>query len=117
MSEDIKRDERQDVTTIASGAALSGVIGFKDHAGGGIIMPATWTAASLGFQVSAAPGGTFVALYDAAGDLVELTVAASQAFPLPDELFGFAYFKLWSQTAGVDVNQAADREIRVSLKS
>lgn len=51
------------------------------------------------------------------GDLVSLTVAANEVMPLPAELSGVRYVRLWSQTAGSAVVQEAERHIVVSLKS
>lgn len=51
------------------------------------------------------------------GGLVSLTVAANEVMPLPAELSGVRYVRLWSQTAGSAVVQEAERHIVVSLKS
>jgi hypothetical protein len=107
-------------TTIGNGTALSGAINSQLFPGGSIITPAAWTAASIGFKVCSTPDGTFVPLRDQIGALVQITgvvIDAAAAYPLPDELFGCLYFKLWSCTAaGVDTNQGADRVLTVVLK-
>ena len=113
------RNSRSVNATVLSGAAISGAIDNTWAAGGGFVTPATLTATTvIAFKVSSAFAGTYVPLYDKDGALVEVaaSVAAAGAYPLPDELFAFAYFKLWTEAAGVDVNQAADRAFVVTLK-
>jgi len=105
--------------TIANGAALSDVLCMDGHAGGVVIMPGTWTAASLGFKVCDTSGGTFVPLYDASGGLVQIqSPTASNAYVLPEELYGCRYVKLWSQNgSGTNTNQASARSLTVMMKS
>jgi hypothetical protein len=103
--------------TIASGAALSGELEFSPYDKLIIHMPAAWTAADIGFQVSNGSGGTFLPLYDAAGARVEYTPVVSTAALAPAGLAGAYWLKLWSQTGGVSVNQAAERTIEVTVKS
>ena len=74
---------------------------------------------SIGFKVAESQDGSFLALYDEDNSLVQaaVTLNAAQAYALPDRLFAWPYFKLWSQDAGVDVNQTAARSFVVLLKS
>jgi hypothetical protein len=104
--------------TIASGAAVSDYIDFRSWAGAIIQMPGTWTAASIGFQVSNTSGGTYYPLYDDAGDLVQIaSPAASKAYAIPAEVFGAAFVKIWSQDGSAsNTNQAAERSLVVTLK-
>lgn len=104
-------------TIILNGAALSNVMSFYEYAYGMLHMPSAWTAASIGFQVASELDGPFLPLYDEAGALVEVTVAVDQAFSLPVEVLSARYVKIWSETAGSGVNQAADRNIIVDMKS
>jgi hypothetical protein len=104
---------------IASGAALSGVIEMEQYAGGQVIIPAAWDAAAIAFKVCATPDGAFTPLRSQSGALVEITgivTNAAGAYPLPDELFGSLYVKLWSETSGSDTNQTAARSLVVTLK-
>jgi hypothetical protein len=105
--------------TIANGAATSDAFEMSNHAGGIVLMPAAWTAASIGFQVSDSPGGSYYPLYDADGSLVQIAgPAASQAHAVPAEVFGAAWVKLWSQDGSAnDENQTAERTLGVILKS
>jgi hypothetical protein len=105
--------------TIAINTAESNVINMSDYSGGQVITPAAWTSAPIAFKVCSTPDGTFVPLRTQAGALVEITnvvANAAAAYPLPDELFGALYFKLWSETAGSDTNQTAARSLVVTLK-
>ena len=103
--------------TIPAGAALSPAIDKTGLAGGSIQLPTAWTAASLAFKVSN-DGTAYVPLKDQLGNLVELTglpTAAGEGRSLPDDLWGFMSFKLWSETSGSDTNQAADRTFVLNL--
>lgn len=105
--------------TIANGAAVSDAFDMQRHAGGTVLMPAAWTAASIGFQVAATEAGTYYKLYDADGNLVQIvSPSASLAYAMPTELFGAAFVKLWSQDgSGNNTNQGAERAPIVILKS
>ena len=98
-------------------AALSGQFNLSKYSSGHLLMPAAITAAGLGFKFSDAVGGTYVALVDAAGD--EIEVAAAMAvdigYPIPAAAFGLSNVKLWSETAGSDVAQGADRSFVLLL--
>ena len=102
--------------TIASGAAESDAVRAHGFTFFYVHMPAAWTAASLGFEVSH-DGVTYAPLYDADGNLVEITPAVDKAYVLPAEVAAAHYLKLWSQTSGSGVNQAAAREIELVMKA
>jgi hypothetical protein len=72
----------------------------------------------MGFKVSDSIGGTFSPLRDESGAVVQISgiEAAAGWYKLPDALRGALYCKLWSQTAGVDTNQAAERSLVVVAK-
>jgi hypothetical protein len=99
--------------TIAQGAALSNAFTVLGYSQMVIIMPATWTAASIAFQVSN-EGSTpaYAPAYTAAGALIEITASADKAFVT--NTYGKT-MKLWSETSGVAVNQAAERVITILL--
>jgi hypothetical protein len=105
------------VVTILSGAALSDGVVFGTYSKGVIHMPAAWTAADIGFYVSSEADGIFQPLYDGANPVVIASPDADRVFPLPAALAGALYFMLWSNTAGADTNQGADRSITVELKA
>lgn len=105
--------------TIASGASVSDTFDFSTYAGGHIIMPATWTAASIGFKVCDTATGTFLPLYDKDAALVQISSpAVDKAYSLPADLFGAVFVQLFSQDgAGSATNQGGDRSVKIVLKS
>jgi hypothetical protein len=103
--------------TILSGGAESNPIGFAQYSGGILLVPSAWSAADIGFVVNTVPGGTFVPLTDD-GTQVEITgVVVDTAYVLPPEVFAATHIKLWSQSGGTGVNQAADRVLKLIMKS
>jgi hypothetical protein len=106
--------------TIAEDAAISEEFEFSVYDKLIVHMPAAWTAASIGFQVSDASGGMFLPLYDDDGGLVQIdSPAVSKSYNAPAALAGAMFIKLWSQNgSGVDTNQlSADRTMRINVKS
>jgi hypothetical protein len=102
--------------TIKSGTALSDLIDLRRYPNAGYTMPAAWTAASIAFKVSY-DGVNFFSLKNAAGTLIEhATPASGDARALPAEVASFYFVKLWSETGGTGVNQAADRVFLVGTK-
>ncbi len=103
--------------TIPNGTALSNTVDYRDFAFALLHMPAAWTAADIGFQVSSDPNGTFLPLYDALGVLVEIiSPAANQAHAIPVDVLASRFFKLWSQNVAVDANQGAERSLIIDMK-
>lgn len=118
MTGDMWRKSASVTVTIANGAALSDEVDFREMAGGVLHMPAVWTTAYIGFQVSPTSGGTFQPLYDdETGALVQLNPSASCSYSLPAKLYGARYVKLWSQNgSGTGANQGGARSIVVDFK-
>lgn len=103
--------------TIASGESLSGVIELRGCSLSKIIMPSTWTAANITFQISC-DGTTYADLYDENGNEITLSVAASRAYKLPIDLWcDVRWLKIRSGTGAVPVNQAADRILTLNMRS
>ncbi len=103
--------------TIKNGQALSDLIDLRRFPTGGYVMPAAWTAASIAFKVSY-DGVNFYPLKNAGGTLIEHTTPAiNEARALPAEAASFYFLKIWSETGGANVNQAADRAFVVGTKS
>lgn len=100
--------------TIANNAALSGTIDIGTNSLFAIVMPASWTAANLTFQVSA-DGANFFDLYDDAGTEVTFTAAASRVIQNsnPGRWLGFRYLKVRSGTSGTPVNQGGARSLTI----
>lgn len=103
--------------TIASGAALSAAFSMEEFNQGQLAMPAAWTAADIGFQISDSYGGTYQPLYNASGLVVISGPTANNTYLLPADIAAARFVKLWSNTGGSGTNQAADRVIRVDLKA
>ncbi|MBN9433981.1 MAG: hypothetical protein J0I45_16235 [Bosea sp.] len=99
--------------TIASGESLSDAADFGSGKLVGIIIPGSWTTASLTFSASA-DGTTFKDLYD---DAVERAIPSGSV--LADHFIALDYrnwlmvkaLKVRSGAAGVPVTQGADRVI------
>lgn len=103
--------------TIANGASLSGAADFGPIGRlRAIKMSAAWTAASITFAVSD-DGTTFQPLYDSGAELAFAAAAADRYISLNDaqvKLFScWQYVKVRSGTAGVPVNQGADRTLEL----
>jgi len=116
----MEREARIVGATIPINTAESNIIDTTWAAAVGLKTPAALEANTvIGFKVAESQDGTFLPLYDEDNALVEATVIlnAARAYALPDKLFAWPYFKLWTQAAGVDVNQAAARTFVVTLKS
>lgn len=100
---------------IANGASLSGAVDLGGRKLVAIIMPGTWTAASLTFQGSV-DGTNFFNVYDGATERA-LTVAANYYSALAiGDWVGFRWLKIRSGTAGTPVNQAAERTLTLVVQ-
>lgn len=98
--------------TIANGTSLSNAQRFDGTTLVGIVMPSSWTAANLTFQVSHDSGTTWNNLYDQSGNEVTVTAAVSRFITLdPASFGGLSYIKVRSGPAATAVNQAADRTV------
>jgi len=95
--------------TILNGESLSAAVYLGSGTLARIDMPAAWTAAVLTFQTSD-DNVTYRNLYDASGTEYSVANAVSRAIVMPvSEFAGVKYLKVRSGTAGVPVNQGADR--------
>jgi hypothetical protein len=116
----VEREARAVAAVIPINTAESNIIDATWAAAAGLKIPAALEAnTSIGFKVCESQDGSFLPLYDETNALVQasVTLNAARAYALPDALFAWPYFKLWSQNAGVDVSQAAARTFTVLLKS
>lgn len=103
--------------TIVSGASVSEMISAQGLALVGVVMPAAWTAAAIGFKACLTGNiADLQTVYDAGGNPEGAVAAAVQgttiAFPSSDALF-FPFLQIVSVTAGTatGVNQDADRTL------
>ena len=90
---------------------------MENYSQGIIHVPDTWTAADIGFQIAFAANGIYLPLFDVAGNLEVFTPAVDRSYAFPSSLEGAKYVKLWSNSAGTDVAQAADRVIGLDFKA
>ena len=81
---------RQEEVTIAAGASVSEMIATQGEAIVGIIMPAAWTAADIGYAACASGNpGDLLPVMDSGGNYITTICAASKfiAFPQTDAIF------------------------------
>jgi hypothetical protein len=98
--------------TIAINGSLSGEVDIGTKSLVGLIVPATWIAASITFQVSPDGGTTWAVLMDpsTAGPYTIATVTVTGGLPAavavdPTKLRGFVSYKIQSGTNGTPVVQ------------
>ena len=96
--------------TILSGASLSDAQDLQGCRLTGIRMPASWTAASLTFQVSE-DGTNFVNLYNLNGEVTYSTGASYGVSFNAEDFLSWRYIKVRSGTSGAAVTQGADRTL------
>ena len=97
--------------TIANGASLSDAVDLTGLSVIGIVMPATWTTATLSFQGSH-DGSTYQELKDEFDTLLSYNplVACNRSVD-PTHLLPWRYIKVRSGTAASAVNQGGARII------
>lgn len=99
--------------TILSAASLSGALYMGENVPVALLMPSSWTTASLTYQCST-DGTTYGNVYDDGGTEMTSTTAASRFVTLPAALFaGCKYIKIRSGTSGSPVTQGGDRVLTV----
>ena len=101
--------------TIAQDAALTEAIDLSQWTFASV-MAEDWTAASLGVQMTH-DGTTFYPAKDDAGDVIEAAFAADGWVVLPAGVAALGLVKLWSQTSGSNVTQAAARTLYLFCKA
>lgn len=106
------------VATIASGASLSDAKDMRTKTVVGIVMPATWTAADLTFQVSSDGGTTFREFVGDAGAAVQYQVDAATQIAINPALWrGIDQIKVRSGTSSAAITQAADRAVTLLVRA
>ena len=111
-----KRSHFTEELVILNGAALSDVLDFRSVASAAIFVPASFLG-EVAFKVSITEDGTFTALYDEDDALIEIATTAERWYFIPVKVFPCHFVKIWSQTAGVDTNQNADRTLVIMAKA
>ena len=104
--------------TIASGQSLSGPINLGGLRLFGIVMPATWTAANLTFQMSADNGVTWNNLYDSSGAEIVVTAGTSRCIVFdPTNYSALQWIQVRSGTSATPVAQGANATMTLVLRS
>lgn len=101
---------------INAGQSLSDVIDLFGITNLAFHIPAVWTTANLTFQGCDTPDGTFVNIYDSAGNELTAVAAASRLIVDIPELLPVRYLKIRSGTTGTPVLQAQTRNILIHTK-
>lgn len=115
MSGDLGATEVKTVT-ITNGTSLSNAALLQKYRLVGILMPATWTAAAMTFQVSV-DGTNFFDLYDSSGAEVSYTVVQGHyVFTTPANWAGIRFLKVRSGTGGAAVSQGGDRIVSLIVR-
>lgn len=107
--------------TIPNGASVSEMIATQGRALVGIVMPAAWTAAAIGYKVCLSGNAAdLLPVYDSGGNAMTTSAAASThiAFPTSDAIFA-PFLQIASVTAATatGVNQGADRTLLLLFRS
>lgn len=107
--------------TIPNGTAVSEMFATQGRALVGILLPAAWTAAAIGFKTCLSGNvSDLVPVYSSGGTPMTSLANASTfiAFPTSDAIFS-AFLQLASVTADTTtgVNQGADRTIVLLFRS
>jgi hypothetical protein len=121
--------------TPAQGSRNNGIIDLSQAVGGRIRVPALWTGADITFLAASQMGSLglsptqaqpsnepFVKVRDSTGALLRITgIATAEAgwYEIPANVMscGYVYIKSTNTGSEADVNQAAARELLVSLKT
>ena len=102
--------------TMASGARVTEAIRIGDAVLVGFSTPAALTNTSFTFKVCTTKDGTFLDLYDSAGNIVSITVTTSRAYTLTaneaDAIAPWGYLQFY----GAVQNEAAARTIITTKK-
>ena len=91
---------------------LTPAINIEAASFGMVYTPSTFDGTAVSFDVCDTEGGTFVPLENASSTLVSVTTAASQAFAIPDEVFGARFMKIKCASA----QTTTDTQFVVTLK-
>jgi hypothetical protein len=78
-------------------------IDIREFAGGGIAVGTLSNQTTLSYYVASEPGGTYYELCDREGVAVTQAIDDGQAYPLPDELYGFGAFKVLADNTALQV--------------
>lgn len=77
---------------LTNSEATTSSVSFSPYAGGTVFVGSVAGATSINWYVGSDASATCVPLYSG-GAAVTTSIAANQAYPLPDELYSAPYFK------------------------
>lgn len=80
--------------TVTVGGTTTPAIDISGAAIGMVYVPSTFDGTVVSFTLCDTESGTFVALEDALSAAVTVSTAASQAFAIPESVFGARWMKL-----------------------
>jgi hypothetical protein len=107
--------------SIANGASQSGVIDLEGYRLVGLIMPATWTAASVTVLAAPTADGTFVPVHLDEGTELTITADGSRAIGISgtkaEALAMWRFLRLRSGTHASPVAQGAQRAIHLICRA
>lgn len=107
------------VTILTGATGLSNVIDLDGYTIFALEMPATWIAANITMQACSTATGTFLDVYDDAGNEVTIVAAASRFITVNTNMLNLAplrFVKFRSGTSASPVNQTATRTITLQVK-
>lgn len=104
---------------IPAEAALSNELDLRGYDIEAIFFPAAWTAAAVTFVVLDEPGGVEHDAFDSSNVEIEVDAAAGRFVKILPEhsVRGANLVRIRSGTSGTPVNQAAERVLKLSLRS
>lgn len=103
--------------TISSGSSLTSTINLAGLRLFSIVMPSSWTAANLTFQMSPDGGTTWVNMRDQNGNEIVAVADVSYGIILnPTQFSSVQYLRIRSGTAASPVAQSADRSLQLILR-
>lgn len=99
MSIMIKQSEDQVSKAITTSEATTARLDISKFSSGTVHIPSGETVVTLTFYSAPNSAGTFLPLYDTAGNAVTLTVVNGRAYQIPAAVFGSAIVKMIGNVA------------------
>lgn len=114
----VRRARHELTVSVVKDTCESAVFSMHDYADGHLHMPAAWTAAAVGFKACDEEAGTYVPVYNHSGQLVKCaSIGPSMIVTMPPKVTSLGFVRLWSiDGSEADVNQGADRTLKVAVK-
>lgn len=95
----IARQTGRATVVVGASEGAAGALDVRHAAGLQMHVPADVTGQDVAVYVSDAFNGTFVPLNDSAGDPVTITIAALNAYDMPEAVYGCHFIKLVGEAA------------------